>query len=84
MLPVQDFFNGKLTVIRPLYRIDERIILKYFELMEFPKVDLGCPSAGSTKRNDIKAMLRGFYRTNRKIKGNIFHALQNVKPEYLL
>ena len=84
MLPMQDFFNGKLTVIRPLYRIDERIILKYSELMEFPKVDVGCPSAGSTKRNDIKAMLRGFYRTNRKIKGNIFHALQNVKPEYLL
>ena len=52
--------------------------------MEFPKIDVGCPSAGSSKRNDIKAMLRDFYRTNRKIKGNIFHALQNVKPEYLL
>jgi len=29
-------------------------------------------------------MLNGFYRSNRKIKGNVFHALQNVKPEYLL
>jgi tRNA 2-thiocytidine biosynthesis protein TtcA len=28
-------------------------------------------------------MLLRLYRTNRKIKGNIFHALQNVRPEYL-
>ena len=35
------------------------------------------------KRDDIKKMLKGFYRTNKKIKGNIFHAIQNVKPEYL-
>ena len=35
------------------------------------------------KREDVKNMLRQFYRTNKKIKGNIFHALQNVKHEYL-
>jgi hypothetical protein len=29
-------------------------------------------------------MLKRFYRSNKKIKGNIFHALQNVDPEYLL
>ena len=28
-------------------------------------------------------MLNGFYRSNRKIKGNIFHALRNVNPAYL-
>jgi hypothetical protein len=32
----------------------------------------------------VKNMLNSFYRTNKKIKGNIFHALQNVNPEYLL
>jgi len=48
------------------------------------EIELGCPSAGSSKREEIKNMLKGFYRSNRKIKGNIFHALQNVNPEYLL
>ncbi|MBW1668665.1 MAG: tRNA 2-thiocytidine(32) synthetase TtcA [Deltaproteobacteria bacterium] len=44
MMPVQDFFQGKLTIIRPM----------------------------------------SFYRGNKKVKGNIFHALHNVRPEYLL
>ena len=83
MLPVQDFFKGKISVIRPLYMIDEAIIEKYAAGMGWPVIDLGCPTAGASKREDIKEMLNCFYRTNRKIKGNIFHALQNVIPEYL-
>ena len=83
MMPVQEFFGGKLTVIRPLYMIDEIIIKKYASTMEWPIIDLGCPTSGLSKRKDIKKMLNSFYKTNRKIKGNIFHALQNVKREYL-
>ena len=84
MLPVQDFFEGKLTVIRPLFMLEEDRIRKYAQSMAWPEIDMGCPTAGSSKREDIKRMLKEFYRTNKKIKGNIFHALQNVKPEYLL
>ncbi len=84
MLPVQQFFNGKVTAIRPLYMLDEDTIRRYARAMEWPKIDLGCPTAGASKREDVKKMLNSFYRTNKKIKGNIFHALQNVNPEYLL
>ena len=84
MLPVQDFFQGKLTVIRPLYMLEEDRIRKYARSMGWPEIDMGCPTAGASKREDIKRMLKDFYRTNKKIRGNIFHALQNVKPEYLL
>lgn len=83
MLPVQPLFNGKLTVIRPLYMIDENTIRRYAMDMGWPDIDLGCPTAGSSRRAVVKEMLKGFYRSNKKIKGNIFHALQNVKPEYL-
>lgn len=83
MMPVQELFGGSLTVIRPFYMIDERTIGKYAESMGFPIIDLGCPTAGSSKREDIKQMLNRLYRTNRKIKGNIFHAIQNIKSEYL-
>jgi len=84
MLPVQEFFGGKLTLIRPLYLLDEDLVRRYAEAMDFPKIEINCPSAGATKREEIKSMLDGFYRSSRKIKGNIFHALQNVNPEYLL
>lgn len=84
MLPVQKFFGGKLIVIRPLYMTDEGTIQKYANSMGWPKIDLGCPTSGYSKREDVKRMLKHFYRSNKKIKGNIFHALHNVKPEYLL
>ena len=54
MMPVQEFFDGKLTIVRPLYLIDERIVRKYAELMEWPEIDLGCPTAGSSKREECK------------------------------
>ena len=84
MLPVQEFFKGVLTVIRPLYLVDEGLIKRYAMSMDWPEIDLGCPTAGSSKREEIKNMLKQFYRSNKKIKGNIFHALKNVNPDYLL
>ncbi len=84
MVPVQDFFGGKLTAIRPFYMVDEDLIRRYAQLMDWPEISLDCPTAGSSKREEIKNMLKHFYRSNRKIKGNIFHALQNVNAEYLL
>ncbi len=83
MMPVQVFFNGKLTIIRPFYMIPERTIQKYANSIERPDINLGCPTAGKSKRDEIKKMLKRFYKTNRKIEGNIFHAIQNVRPEYL-
>jgi tRNA 2-thiocytidine biosynthesis protein TtcA len=64
--------------------IDSDLIRRYAGRMGWQGIDLGCPTAGSSKREEIKTMLDHLYRSNRKIKGNIFHALQNVKPEYLL
>jgi len=84
MQPVQDFFEGAVTVIRPLYRVDEDLIRRYAKGMDWPHIDIGCPTAGSSKREGIKRMLNDFYRSNRKIKGNIFHAMHNVNPDYLL
>jgi tRNA 2-thiocytidine biosynthesis protein TtcA len=84
MLPVQEFFKGVLTAIRPFYLIDEDLIRRYAKEMDLNRIDLGCPSAGASKREEVRHILRGLYRSNGKIKGNIFHALQNVNPDYLL
>jgi tRNA 2-thiocytidine biosynthesis protein TtcA len=52
--------------------------------MGWPDIPLGCPTAGSSKREEIKTMLNRLYESNKKVKGNIFHALHNVRQEYLL
>ncbi len=84
MAPVQGFFEGRLTAIRPLYRVEEKVVGRYARDMGWPEIDLGCPTAGRSKRSEIREMLTRFYRKNPKIKGNIFHALQNVRDGYLL
>lgn len=84
MVPRQELFNGRLIVIRPLAMVDENSIRRFAEAQAFPLYANPCPSAGATKRSEIKAMLDGLYRTNRKIKGNIFRAMSHVKMDYLL
>ena len=84
MTPVQELFHGRLFLIRPLYLIERDLIRRYAKSMGWSGIDLGCPTAGHSKREEIREMLSRFYRGNRKIRGNIFHALHNVRPEYLL
>ncbi len=84
MMPCQPFFKGELTVIRPLAYADEDALRRYAVEMAWPVKENPCPSAGTTKRAEIKAMLHRLYASNNKIKGNIFRALRHVKPEYLL
>jgi len=83
MMPVQELFKGELTIIRPFYLVDESLIHRYAESMSWPRIELGCPTEGSSKREELKTMLAALFRSNKKIKGNIFHALHNANPEYL-
>jgi tRNA 2-thiocytidine biosynthesis protein TtcA len=84
MAPRQEFFKGAMTIIRPLAFLDEDTILKFSTLMAFPVFETACPSARHSKRHAVKQMLTELYRTNRKIRGNIFRALHHVKLDYLL
>ncbi len=83
MLPKQVFFGGRLIAIRPLYLAEEDLLRRFSRSMSWPRIDLGCPTAGRSRREDVKQMLLPLYRANRKVRGNIFHALQNVRTEYL-
>ena len=84
MVPSQSFFKGLFTLIRPLAFADEDLIKRFVKEQNLPVVNNPCPSASRSKRQEIKKMLQGLYQSNRKVKGNIFHSLSHVKPEYLL
>lgn len=84
MVPRQELFNGRFSVIRPLAMVDESSIRRFANAQGFPRFVNPCPSAGNTKRSEIKAMLEELYRTNRKIKGNIYRSMSHVKMDYLL
>lgn len=84
MAPAQSFFKGQFVVIRPLAFVDENLTRRFSEEKGFPKLENPCPSAGGSRRRDIKNLLSALYRSNKKIKGNIFRSLSHVKSEYLL
>jgi tRNA 2-thiocytidine biosynthesis protein TtcA len=84
MMPAQPFFNGEITVIRPLAFADENDIRRFAGEEKFPDFMNMCPSSTVSKRREIKTLLNQLYRRNRKIKGNIFRAMSHVKPDYLL
>ena len=84
MIPAQSMFQGKFTVIRPLAFVDENTIRRFAADNRFPEFIHPCPTAGISKRAEVKTMLQQLYRSNDKIRGNIFRSLSHVKQEYLL
>ncbi|MFH1135898.1 MAG: ATP-binding protein [Pseudomonadota bacterium] len=84
MTPVQDFFGGALTVIRPLCLTPEEKIRRYARNLGLPVVENGCPSDNNSQRRIIKSIIDGLAKSNEKVRGNIFRALQNCRPDYLL
>jgi len=83
MLPRQPFFGGEITVIRPLSLLDSATIRRFHQSLGFPVTVNPCPSKNTGKRQEIREILQGLYRKNRKIRGNILSAMHNVNLEYL-
>jgi len=83
MVPIQPFFKGQFTMIRPLYLIDEEVIRRFAVKNRIPFFKDGCPTGKNSKRALIRGWLDGLYHQNRRIKGTIFHSLSNVRMDYL-
>ena len=84
MLPVQPLFHGKITLIRPLALLEERKIERFAREMGLPFGASGCPSSGKTKRKVVKDLIEALSKKDRRLKGNIFRSLSNIKLDYTL
>jgi tRNA 2-thiocytidine biosynthesis protein TtcA len=84
MVPRQDLFGGKLALIRPLAYLDKEDIELLAEALSITPVANPCPLAGQSKRESIRSLLDSLTAADPGIRTNIFKAMANVKPEYLL
>ena len=85
MRPHQELFSGSLTIIRPLAYLDEDEVVAYCRHHGLATDSKTCPfqeSAG--KRKAMKELLTNLQKDNPKVKNSLFHALHNVREEYLL
>jgi len=83
MLPVQSLFDGKITIIRPLYNIPEADTRKLSRIYKFPSVHCRCPVEGETTREMFKRIVNEIGRVHPQAGINALRSLENVKDDYL-
>lgn len=70
-----DFFNGALSVIRPMLLVDKGLITRAAKAWNLPIWKNNCPSAGGTRRADMEAQLQALYKIHPKAKTNVLAGL---------
>ncbi|MBI4335725.1 MAG: tRNA 2-thiocytidine(32) synthetase TtcA [Candidatus Omnitrophica bacterium] len=84
MAPKQELFKGKITIIRPLAYLEEKEIIQYNRLINFPHPRCKCPNADTSRRTKVGEMIGEIEKLCPNVKTNVFRALKNIKKEYLL
>ena len=84
MSPNLPVFSGRFHLIRPLMYIEEPLLKKYCLERDLFTFKNPCPTAGNSKRQYVKELLEKIESEQKGAKENIFHAMKNVKSQYLL
>ncbi|MEN8142545.1 MAG: ATP-binding protein [Thermodesulfobacteriota bacterium] len=84
MVPRQDLFEGRLSLIRPMAYLEKEAIKELGRQLEITPVANPCPLSGTSKRQEIRDLLESIYAKDETIKSTIFSSLANVKLDYLL
>ena len=69
------FFNGALKVIRPTMLLDKKTVIKAAKQWALPVWENTCPSNGFTKRDEVHDWLRQTWKSDKRIKNNVFNAI---------
>ncbi len=83
MMPVQEFFGGKLSIIRPLCEVREADVQRLAVRLGLPSVQPRCPNAERNQRVLMKEILRQASRVDRHAATNVYGSAWRVRPEYL-
>jgi tRNA(Ile)-lysidine synthase TilS/MesJ len=74
MEPKVRFFEGRLTVIRPLTFVEERDIVPFVRDAGYPFEGEPCPDGRDSRRAQVKAILRDLEGSSKHVKRSIFGA----------
>jgi len=83
MMPVQEFFKGKLRIIRPLCEVKEKEVARAVKILGAPVFSADCPRKAVNRRIVIKEMVNKLAKTNKQVRENIFKAPWRIKKDYL-
>ena len=83
MMPVQDFFKGAVSIIRPMCEVRESEVARLARRLDLPAVPSRCPNSGANRRVLMKDLLRQASHVNRHAVSNLYGAPWKIKKEYL-
>ena len=83
MMPVQGFFGGALSIIRPMCQVKEQEVKRAITLLDCPVFETTCPRKDLNRRAAIKQMVNELARINKRVRENIFNAPDRIKSDYL-
>ncbi len=84
MVPRQELFDGRLTLIRPLAYIEKEEVEELARAVGLIAVPNFCPLAGDTRREEAQKMLKDLYKKIPGAKASLFAAMGNVRKGYML
>jgi len=83
MMPVQEFFGGKLSIIRPLCEVREAEVNRLATRLSLPILESRCPNATKNQRLLMKEILRQASRVDRHATTNVYGAAWRINRKYL-
>jgi tRNA 2-thiocytidine biosynthesis protein TtcA len=85
MLPVQDFFGGRIKIIRPMCEVEERDVIRLQKVFPLPVFDIHCPRKPNDQRVFFKDLIKQVKRAsaNKHVKDNLYNAPWRINRDYL-
>lgn len=83
MMPMQELFDGRLSVIRPLAYVEKYEIEELAAKLDLIAVYNLCPLAGDTRREEVGNILQSIYKKIPGAKASFFASMGNVRMEYM-
>lgn len=84
MVPKQELFEGRLSVIRPLAYLEKQEVEDIAQDVGITAVNNLCPLAGDTRREQVQKMLLNIYDQIPGAKASLFASMKNVREGYML
>jgi tRNA 2-thiocytidine biosynthesis protein TtcA len=83
MMPVQKFFGGEVSIIRPLCELRESEVSRFAARLHLPTAPNRCPNSDKNQRRLMREILRMASHVNRHAVSNVYSAPWRINADYL-
>jgi tRNA 2-thiocytidine biosynthesis protein TtcA len=84
MLPIQEFFNGKLHIIRPMCEVRESAVSRLSDNLEFPVCKSPCPYNDTNIRSKVKPIVKNLSHIDKLTREHIYKSFWKEKDDFNL